>query len=513
MAFARPAATEAPGPAPMQCRATGGHEPHWRGRELRRSELHHRERRSQLRQWAAARRNENEVRLPLCVRRGCRVDERRRPHLDGSTVQHQRSRGAVRRQSVGERRPFGLVAPVASELRLCPAPCPRRRRRLGPRPPRRRPTPTPPPTARPPPARASARRPPQTAAGSRPGRRLRPSWSKSAAGLRRRGRPGAPACPPARRAAATAPLPRRRPPTPPLARETRGRTAARRKRTPRRALRCRPRGSTAPVPPPARTAATPLRPPPPTARCSAPPPPTRHRRCAPRTRRPRAARTPPTPRPPPPVPAAAGRTRHSAPRPPQREGPRRSMPRAPSPGRPRQGRQCAHEQRGRPPAHAAGRPRENGRGPRSPRGPAADAASAGGLDRPTGRRDGGSGALTRCPPHPPRRSHPPRTSVCAIVPLYPNDDTPPERSKSSSRAAPRIGVSCTGQMAVCPASRVAAATIGLRTRSWALPAAVPRDKRSSMRAKPASPAAGSRWPMLALTPPTATSGSDLPSTP
>eukprot|EP00964_Phaeocystis_antarctica_P026673 scaffold15029_cov78-Phaeocystis_antarctica.AAC.5 len=84
------------------------------------------------------------------------------------------------------------------------------------------------------------------------------------------------------------------------------------------------------------------------------------------------------------------------------------------------------------------------------------------------------------------------STVCAIVPLYPNDDTPPERSKSSSWAAPRIGVSCTGQRAICPAPRVAAATIGLRTRSCALPAAVPRDKRSIMRARPASPAAGSR---------------------
>eukprot|EP00964_Phaeocystis_antarctica_P003619 scaffold1950_cov72-Phaeocystis_antarctica.AAC.6 len=34
-----------------------------------------------------------------------------------------------------------------------------------------------------------------------------------------------------------------------------------------------------------------------------------------------------------------------------------------------------------------------------------------------------------------------------------------------------------------------------------------------MRARPASPAAGSRWPMPALTLPTATSGGDLPSAP
>eukprot|EP00964_Phaeocystis_antarctica_P032288 scaffold18281_cov78-Phaeocystis_antarctica.AAC.6 len=57
------------------------------------------------------------------------------------------------------------------------------------------------------------------------------------------------------------------------------------------------------------------------------------------------------------------------------------------------------------------------------------------------------------------------SNVCAIVPLYPNDDTPPERSKSSSCTAARIGTSCTGQRAICPAPRVAAATIGLRTRS------------------------------------------------
>ena len=95
------------------------------------------------------------------------------------------------------------------------------------------------------------------------------------------------------------------------------------------------------------------------------------------------------------------------------------------------------------------------------------------------------------------------SSVCAIVPLYPNDDTPPRRCKSFSHSAARIGADCTGQMANCPGGRLAAATIGLSTRSCALPAAMPRDKRSSMRARPASPAAGSRCPMLALTPPTA----------
>eukprot|EP00964_Phaeocystis_antarctica_P112133 scaffold76342_cov71-Phaeocystis_antarctica.AAC.2 len=157
-------------------------------------------------------------------------------------------------------------APVCESRRA--APCLRRRRRRAPRPPRRRPTPTPPPKARPPPARASARRPPQTAEGS-PGRRLQPSWSKSAAELRRRGRPGALACPPARHAAAAAaaPSPRRHPPMPPPKRGTRGRTAARWKQTQRRAPRCRPRGSAAPAPPTAPTAATPPLPPPPTAHC------------------------------------------------------------------------------------------------------------------------------------------------------------------------------------------------------------------------------------------------------
>eukprot|EP00964_Phaeocystis_antarctica_P003618 scaffold1950_cov72-Phaeocystis_antarctica.AAC.5 len=119
-----PSETPQPGvPASLathRCRSTGGHEPHWRGRELRRSELHHRERRSQPRQWAAAGRDENEVWLPHCVRYGRRrVDGRRRPQLDGSVVEHQGSRGAVRRQLIGERRPFGLVAPVTSGLRLC----------------------------------------------------------------------------------------------------------------------------------------------------------------------------------------------------------------------------------------------------------------------------------------------------------------------------------------------------------------------------------------------------------
>eukprot|EP00964_Phaeocystis_antarctica_P017825 scaffold9891_cov83-Phaeocystis_antarctica.AAC.3 len=83
------------------------------------------------------------------------------------------------------------------------------------------------------------------------------------------------------------------------------------------------------------------------------------------------------------------------------------MPRAPSPGTPRQGRRCAHARRGRPPTRAAGRPRANGRGPRSPRGPAADAAAAGGPVRTTRRRAGGSGALPRCLPRPPRYSRPP----------------------------------------------------------------------------------------------------------
>eukprot|EP00964_Phaeocystis_antarctica_P046928 scaffold27129_cov76-Phaeocystis_antarctica.AAC.3 len=63
------------------------------------------------------------------------------------------------------------------------------------------------------------------------------------------------------------------------------------------------------------------------------------------------------------------------------------MPRAPSPGRPRQGRRCARARCDRPPARTAGRPRANGRGPRSPSEPAADAAVAGGPARPTGRPD------------------------------------------------------------------------------------------------------------------------------
>eukprot|EP00964_Phaeocystis_antarctica_P035242 scaffold20123_cov50-Phaeocystis_antarctica.AAC.1 len=80
------------------------------------------------------------------------------------------------------------------------------------------------------------------------------------------------------------------------------------------------------------------------------------------------------------------------------------MPRAPSPGRLRQGRRCAHVRRGRPPARAAGRPRANGRGPRSPREPAADAAAVGGPVRPIGRRADGSGAPHRRSRHsPPRR--------------------------------------------------------------------------------------------------------------
>eukprot|EP00964_Phaeocystis_antarctica_P031286 scaffold17710_cov92-Phaeocystis_antarctica.AAC.3 len=44
-------------------------------------------------------------------------------------------------------------------------------------------------------------------------------------------------------------------------------------------------------------------------------------------------------------------------------------------------------------------------------------------------------------------------------------------------------------------------------------ATVPRDKTTSSRVRPASPAAGSRWPMLALTPPTAACGSVMPSAP
>eukprot|EP00964_Phaeocystis_antarctica_P067500 scaffold40864_cov59-Phaeocystis_antarctica.AAC.2 len=166
-------------------------------------------------------------------------------------------------------------------------------------------------------------------------------------------------------------------------------------------------------------------------------------RCAPRTCRPQTARTPPTPRRPPPAPAAAGRTRQSAPRPPQRKGPRRSMPRAPSPGRPRQGRRCAHARGGRPPARAAGRPRAYGRGPRSSSEPAVDAAAADGPDQPIKRRAGGSAApLYRS------RQTLPRRPTCSAVPRARACRCTQTTTRHPPAHPPRPAPSPSGQLAV-----------------------------------------------------------------
>eukprot|EP00964_Phaeocystis_antarctica_P067502 scaffold40865_cov63-Phaeocystis_antarctica.AAC.2 len=209
----------------------------------------------------------------------------------------------------------------------------------------------------------------------------------------------------------------------------------------------------------------------------------RQSRCAPRTRRPQTARTPPTPRRPPPAPAVVGRTRHSVPHPPQRKGPRRSMPRAPSPGRPRQGRRCAHARGGRPPARAAGRPRAYGRGPRSSWELAVDAAAADGPDRPIRRRAGGSAApLYRS------RQTLPRRPTCSAVPCARACRCTQTTTRLPPAHPPRPAPSPPGQ---------------LSRRSCAFGATSPRASPTASTNSPAIAAAGSAWPAFALTLPTA----------
>eukprot|EP00964_Phaeocystis_antarctica_P045098 scaffold25944_cov71-Phaeocystis_antarctica.AAC.3 len=92
------------------------------------------------------------------------------------------------------------------------------------------------------------------------------------------------------------------------------------------------------------------------------------------------------------------------------------------------------------------------------------------------------------------------STACTIVPLYPNDDTPPIRSPRGSGARP------VGSAHATP--RSAAPTRGLSSRSCALGGAAPWDSPLTSTSRPAKPAADSAWPLLALTLPAASPAAD-----
>eukprot|EP00964_Phaeocystis_antarctica_P008137 scaffold4392_cov76-Phaeocystis_antarctica.AAC.2 len=78
------------------------------------------------------------------------------------------------------------------------------------------------------------------------------------------------------------------------------------------------------------------------------------------------------------------------------------------------------------------------------------------------------------------------STACTIVPLYPNDDTPPIRSPRGS------GTRLVGSAHATP--RRAAPTRGLSSRSCALGGATPWDSPLTSTSRPAKPAADSAWP-------------------
>eukprot|EP00966_Prymnesium_polylepis_P098546 2281898-Prymnesium_polylepis.3 len=88
-----------------------------------------------------------------------------------------------------------------------------------------------------------------------------------------------------------------------------------------------------------------------------------------------------------------------------------------------------------------------------------------------------------------------RITACAIVPLYPNELTPPH-------LPPPTHDTCAGK-AHPPARAKADATCGLSDRSCAFGDAPPAPSDSTSSSSPVIPAAGSAWPMFALMPPTA----------
>eukprot|EP00964_Phaeocystis_antarctica_P021528 scaffold11947_cov82-Phaeocystis_antarctica.AAC.2 len=94
------------------------------------------------------------------------------------------------------------------------------------------------------------------------------------------------------------------------------------------------------------------------------------------------------------------------------------------------------------------------------------------------------------------------SSACAIVPLYPNDDTPPTSKPSPFRFIAARPVGSAHAAPLCRASL----TRGLSRRSCAFGTASPRESPAASTRSPDIAAAGSPWPQFALTAPT-TSGS------
>ena len=89
------------------------------------------------------------------------------------------------------------------------------------------------------------------------------------------------------------------------------------------------------------------------------------------------------------------------------------------------------------------------------------------------------------------------SSACAIVPLYPNDDTPP-----SQRPPDRPSHRAVGSAHAAPPAD-ASPTRGLSRRSCAFGAASPRASAAASTSSPAIAAAGSAWPAVRLDAPTA----------
>eukprot|EP00964_Phaeocystis_antarctica_P020735 scaffold11461_cov58-Phaeocystis_antarctica.AAC.2 len=88
---------------------------------------------------------------------------------------------------------------------------------------------------------------------------------------------------------------------------------------------------------------------------------------------------------------------------------------------------------------------------------------------------------------------PPRTlcsSACAIVPLYPNDDTPPTSPPASPRPIAARPVGSAHAAPPCSASP----TRRLSRRSCAFGATSPRVSPAASTSSPAIAAAGSAWP-------------------
>ena len=100
----------------------------------------------------------------------------------------------------------------------------------------------------------------------------------------------------------------------------------------------------------------------------------------------------------------------------------------------------------------------------------------------------------------PREGGAASSTAWAIVPLYPNELTPPLPPAAAS--SPRA--SCVGSAHATPST--AEPTCGLMRRSCALGGARASSSPAASRSSPASPAAGSAWPQFALRLPTQSGG-------